>query len=88
MPFRTIISGSFGWQLLAYKCIPISIVLGVAMYFLPESPYYLFYSGENSRGLEAIRWFRTTTEIPIVEDEIKMVKQNGLMKVDLLCFRV
>jgi len=73
--FRTIIGNVIGlhWMVLGLKSIPISILLFIAAYFLPESPRYLFDIGENGRGSDALKWFRTTSDPESVEMEIKEV---------------
>lgn len=61
------------WHVVALNSIPIVMISAVAMYFLPESPKYLFQKGENFRALESLTWFRFTTEQGQLDAEILAV---------------
>jgi len=66
------------WRALGFNAIPISIILFVAAYFLPDSPRYLFRIGENGKGSDALKWFRTTSTKESIDTEIKDVGHHGI----------
>jgi len=75
--YRIMLGKMDSWSIFALKCIPIVVSCFVAAYFLPESPRYLFLKGENVKAIEALTWFRVTTEKEQLDTEAKSVCEEN-----------
>lgn len=46
------------WDIISGICVLVPVLLAVAMFMMPESPYYLVSRGRDERALRSLRWLR------------------------------
>ena len=57
----------------SYSCLPILVLMAVAMFFIPDSPIYLIHKGKEDAARKSLKWLRGS-EYSGIEEEIAAIK--------------
>ncbi|KAG5897165.1 hypothetical protein JTB14_020894 [Gonioctena quinquepunctata] len=65
------IGSQFSVEMTAYICLPLPIIFVVAMYFMPESPYWYIMRGREEDAKSSLRRLRSKEDVDDIYEQLK-----------------
>ena len=74
--FSFILGAYLNWWQLAASMIFLVIPFVIGMFFVPESPRWLFLKGREEEGEKALEWLRGTSQRSVITQEIAEIRKE------------